>query len=78
MGTSGSGTEYYHQGGSYYLEVDSECSWQVTARTASAGENGGAGLSASGSGSHSTQTELPSGLVEIAVEGPLKAETKAV
>ncbi len=56
MGTSGSGTEYYHQGGSYYLEVDSECSWQVTARTAATSENGGAGLSASGSGSHSTQT----------------------
>jgi hypothetical protein len=56
MGTSGSGTEYYHQGGSYYLEVDSECSWQVTARTSASGENGGAGLSASGSGSHSTQT----------------------
>ena len=56
MGTSGSGTEYYHQGGSYYLEVDSECSWQVTARTAASGENGGTGLSTSGSGSHSTQT----------------------
>jgi hypothetical protein len=56
MGTSGSGTEYYHQGGSYYLEVDSECSWQVTARTATSGENGGAGLSTSDSGSHSTQT----------------------
>jgi hypothetical protein len=61
LGTSGSGTEYYHQGGSYYLEVDSECSWQVTARTAAAGENGGAGISASGSGSHSTQTfKVPS------------------
>jgi hypothetical protein len=56
MGTSGSGTEYYHQGGSYYLEVDSECSWQITARAAASGENGAAGLSASGSGSHSTQT----------------------
>jgi hypothetical protein len=56
MGTSGSGTEYYHQGGSYYLEVNSECSWQVTARTAASGENGGAGLDASGSGSHSTQS----------------------
>ena len=55
MGTSGSGTEYYHQGGSYYLEVDSECSWQVTARSAASGENGEAGLSASGSGAHSTQ-----------------------
>ena len=56
MGASGSGTDYYHQGGSYYLEVDSECSWQVTARTAASGENGGAGLDASGSGAHSTQT----------------------
>ncbi len=33
LGASGSDTEYYHQGGTYYLEVNSECSWtiQVTA-----------------------------------------------
>jgi hypothetical protein len=29
LGASGSDTEYYHQGGTYYLEVDSECSWHI-------------------------------------------------
>ena len=30
LGSSGSDTEYYHTGGSYYLEVNSECSWHIT------------------------------------------------
>ena len=29
LGASGSDTEYYHQGGTYYLEVNSECSWTI-------------------------------------------------
>jgi hypothetical protein len=29
-GMSGSDTEYYHTGGTYYLEVNSECSWNIT------------------------------------------------
>ena len=29
LGASGSDTEYYHAGGSYYLEVNSECSWNI-------------------------------------------------
>ena len=32
LGSGGSDTEYYHQGGSLYLEVNSECSWTVTAK----------------------------------------------
>ena len=32
LGMSGSDTEYYHQGGTYYLEINSECSWTVTAK----------------------------------------------
>jgi hypothetical protein len=32
LGSSGSDTEYYHQGGSLYLEVNSECSWTITAK----------------------------------------------
>lgn len=28
-GMSGSDTEYYHTGGTYYLEVNSECSWNI-------------------------------------------------
>jgi hypothetical protein len=32
LGSTGSDTEYYHQGGSLYLEVNSECSWTVTAK----------------------------------------------
>ena len=32
LGASGSGTEHYHSGGSgIYLEVNSECSWTITA-----------------------------------------------
>jgi hypothetical protein len=29
LGASGSDTEYYHSGGTFYLEVNSECSWTV-------------------------------------------------
>ena len=29
-GMSGSDIEYYHTGGSYYIEVNSECNWKVT------------------------------------------------
>jgi len=29
LGASGSDTEYYHQGGTYYLEVNSECNWTL-------------------------------------------------
>lgn len=29
LGASGSDTEYYHTGGSYYLEVNSECNWNI-------------------------------------------------
>ena len=29
-GMSGSDTEYYHAGGSYYIEVNSECNWKIT------------------------------------------------
>lgn len=32
LGMSGSDTEYYHSGGQLYLEVNSECSWTVTAK----------------------------------------------
>lgn len=32
LGMSGSDTEYYHQGGQFYLEVNSECSWTITAK----------------------------------------------
>jgi hypothetical protein len=30
IGESGSSTESYHQGGEYYLEINSECAWHVT------------------------------------------------
>lgn len=30
LGNGGSDTEYYHTGGSYYLEVNSECNWHLT------------------------------------------------
>ena len=29
LGNSGNDTEYYHKAGSYYLEVNSECSWTI-------------------------------------------------
>jgi len=29
LGSSGSDMDYYHTGGSYYLEVNSECSWHI-------------------------------------------------
>jgi hypothetical protein len=29
LGASGSDTEYYHTGGTYYLEVNSECNWHM-------------------------------------------------
>jgi len=29
LGHSGSDTEYYHTGGTYYLEINSECTWTV-------------------------------------------------
>lgn len=29
LGASGSDTEYYHQGGTIYLEINSECRWSV-------------------------------------------------
>jgi hypothetical protein len=32
LGASGSDTEYYHQGGTYYLVVNSECNWTVTVK----------------------------------------------
>lgn len=32
LGASGSDTDYYHVGGTYYLEVNSECSWHVTVK----------------------------------------------
>ncbi len=32
LGMSGSDTEYYHSGGQLYLEINSECSWTVTAK----------------------------------------------
>lgn len=31
LGTSDSGTEYYHHGGTVYLEINSECKWAVKA-----------------------------------------------
>lgn len=30
LGASGSDVEHYHAGGTYYLEINSECSWKVT------------------------------------------------
>lgn len=30
LGNGGSDIEYYHTGGSYYLEVNSECNWHLT------------------------------------------------
>ena len=32
LGASGSDTEHYHTGGTFYLEVNSECTWHVTAK----------------------------------------------
>ncbi len=32
LGKSGSDTEYYHKGGSYYLEMNSECNWHVVVK----------------------------------------------
>jgi hypothetical protein len=32
LGANGSDTEYYHSGGQFYLEVNSECDWTVTAK----------------------------------------------
>ena len=32
LGASGSDTDYYHTGGTYYLEVNSECSWHITVK----------------------------------------------
>jgi hypothetical protein len=29
LGLSGSATEYYHEGGTFYLQVISECNWTV-------------------------------------------------
>lgn len=29
LGASGSDTDYYHTGGTFYLEVNSECSWHI-------------------------------------------------
>jgi hypothetical protein len=34
LGPGGSGTEYYHDGGSIYLEINSECSLSIKAVTA--------------------------------------------
>ena len=34
LGPGGSGTEYYHEGGSIYLSINSECSWSIKAVTA--------------------------------------------
>jgi len=33
LGTGGSGTEIYHDTGSFYLEINSECNWTVQAIT---------------------------------------------
>jgi hypothetical protein len=33
LGNGGSDTEYYHTGGSYYLEVNSECNWHLTVQS---------------------------------------------
>jgi len=32
LGKSGSDTEYYHTGGTFYFEINSECSWTVKAK----------------------------------------------
>jgi hypothetical protein len=32
LGASGSDVEHYHTGGTFYLEVNSECSWSVTVK----------------------------------------------
>ena len=32
LGMKGSDTQYYHSGGQLYLEINSECSWTVTAK----------------------------------------------
>ncbi len=32
LGSKDSGTEHYHKGGTYYLEVNSECSWTLQAK----------------------------------------------
>jgi hypothetical protein len=34
LGPGGQGVEHYHQGGSIYLEVNSECAWQIRATVA--------------------------------------------
>lgn len=39
-GTSGADTEYYHTGGSYYLEVDSECKWHIVVEDSGASSAG--------------------------------------
>ena len=32
LGKSGSDVEHYHNGGAYYLEMNSECKWHVTVK----------------------------------------------
>lgn len=32
LGASGQDTEHFHVGGTFYLEINSECSWHVTVR----------------------------------------------
>lgn len=34
LGTGSSGVQHYHAGGSVYLQINSECSWKVTATSA--------------------------------------------
>lgn len=32
LGAKGTDVEHYHKGGTFYLQISSECSWQVTAK----------------------------------------------
>jgi hypothetical protein len=32
LGKSGSDVQHYHKGGTYYLSVNSECSWHIVAK----------------------------------------------
>jgi hypothetical protein len=33
-GKSGSNVEHYHRGGTYYLQIESTCSWSITVKNA--------------------------------------------
>ncbi len=59
-GTSGADIEYYHTGGSYYLEVDSECKWHIAVQDSGASSAENPQSSSSGAGSPVKRTDTKS------------------